>query len=427
MSGFFMDMTMTEFPPLLDYRLDNGLRVILIKNEKAPLVNVTLGYKVGSKDDSFSHKGFAHFFEHLMFDGSKHVKRGEFDVFCSKAGGTFNAYTSFDQTIYHTTVPAHQLDLVLWLESDRMMQFGVQQIGLETQQKVVSEEIKQTVENQPYGTWRVQQGKLAFNDECSYQWEVLGDRAHIESATLEDVASFFDGYYRTDNAVLVIAGHIEFSKAQSSVEKYFGSLKKHHDSIKRNPFSESMKKTGSITIKDAVPLPAIFVSYHFDGFLSGKSIHADVLASAFADGKSSRLYNALVREQQLASGVFCYADQREHASLLTFSVTSAHQGIGIERLHEALEKEVWGMIREPLNEHELSKAINGAATGLAYHLQTNAGLADFVCNQTMFWDDPKRAFTILDKYKALDMDEIRGVYETIIKDKEAVSVNVVPV
>ncbi len=268
--------------------------------------------------------------------------------------------------------------------------------------------------------------KLAFNDECSYQWEVLGDRAHIESATLEDVASFFDGYYRTDNAVLVIAGHIEFSKAQSSVEKYFGSLKKHHDSIKRNPFSESMKKTGSITINDAVPLPAIFVSYHFDGFLSGKSIHADVLASAFADGKSSRLYNALVREQQLASGVFCYADQREHASLLTFSVTSAHQGIGIERLHEALEKEIWGMIREPLNEHELSKAINGAATGLAYHLQTNAGLADFVCNQTMFWDDPKRAFTILDKYKALEMDEIRGVYETIIKDKEAISVNVVP-
>jgi len=352
MSGFFMDMTMTEFPPLLDYRLDNGLRVILIKNEKTPLVNVTLGYKVGSKDDSFSHKGFAHFFEHLMFDGSKHVKRGEFDVFCSKAGGTFNAYTSFDQTIYHTTVPAHQLDLVLWLESDRMMQFGVQQIG--------------------------------------------------------------------------IAGHIEFSKAQSSVEKYFGSLKKHHDSIKRNPFFESMKKTGSITINDAVPLPAIFVSYHFDGFLSGKSIHADVLASAFADGKSSRLYNALVREQQLASGVFCYADQREHASLLTFSVTSAHQGIGIERLHEALEKEIWGMIREPLNEHELSKAINGAATGLAYHLQTNAGLADFVCNQTMFWDDPKRAFTILDKYKALEMDEIRGVYETIIKDKEAISVNVVP-
>ena len=184
---------MTEFPPLLDYRLDNGLRVILIKNEKAPLVNVTLGYKVGSKDDSFSHKGFAHFFEHLMFDGSKHVKRGEFDVFCSKAGGTFNAYTSFDQTIYHTTVPAHQLDLVLWLESDRMMQFGVQQIGLETQQKVVSEEIKQTVENQPYGTWRVQQGKLAFNDECSYQWEVLGERAHIETATLEDVAAFCDG------------------------------------------------------------------------------------------------------------------------------------------------------------------------------------------------------------------------------------------
>ena len=417
---------MNAIPPIMDYRLENGLRVILLKNEKAPLVNVTLGYKVGSKDDSFSHKGFAHFFEHLMFDGSIHVKRGEFDAYCSKAGGTFNAYTSYDQTFYHTTVPAHQLDLVLWLESDRMMQFGVQQIGLETQQKVVSEEIKQTVENQPYGTWRVKQGKLAFSDDCSYQWEVLGDRSHIEAATLDDVATFFNGFYRPDNAVLVIAGHIEFSKAQASVEKYFGSIEKKQNPILRNAFNPSMKRSGSITFSDAVPLPTIFKSYHIDGFLTGKSIHADILASAFGDGKSSRLYASLVREKQIASGMFCFADQREHASLLTFSATSAHPGISIEQLAEALDEEIQGMLNEPLSDHELSKAVNGAATGLAYHMQTNAGLADFICTQTMFWDDPMRAFTILDKYKALSKEDIQGLYETIIPNKEAICVNVIP-
>ncbi len=417
---------MNAIPPMMDYQLENGLRVILLKNEKAPLVNVTLGYKVGSKDDSFSHKGFAHFFEHLMFDGSKHVKRGEFDAYCSKAGGTFNAYTAYDQTIYHTTVPAHQLDLVLWLESDRMMQFGVQQIGLETQQKVVSEEIKQTVENQPYGTWRVKQGKLAFSDDCSYQWEVLGDRSHIESATLDDVATFFNGFYRPDNAVLVIAGHIEFSKAQASVEKYFGSIEKKKSPIMRNAFNPSMKRSGSIEFTDAVPLPAIFKSYHIDGFRTGNSIHADILASAFGDGKSSRLYASLVREKQIASGMFCFADQREHASLLTFSATAAHQGISAEQLSEAMDQEIQGMLNEPLSEHELSKAVNGAATGLAYHMQTNAGLADFICTQTMFWDDPMRAFTMLDKYKAVSKEEIHELYETIIPNRESISVNVIP-
>lgn len=417
---------MIEIPPMLDYRLDNGLRVILIRNDRAPLVNVTLGYKVGSKDDSFSHKGFAHFFEHLMFDGSKHVKRGEFDALCSKAGGTFNAYTSYDQTIYHTTVPAHQLDLALWLESDRMMQFGVQQIGLETQQKVVSEEIKQTVENQPYGTWRVHQGTLAYGDDCSYQWEVLGDRAHIESATLNEVATFFNAYYRPDNAVLVISGHIDFRNAQVSVEKYFGSIEGKHNPIKRNPFAQSMKRHGSIEYTDAVPLPALFKSYHFDGFLTGTSIHADILASAFGDGKSSRLYASLVREKQLASGVFCYADQREHASLLTFSATAAHAGISIEELSEALDAEIQGMEHDPLNEHELSKAVNGAATGLAYHMQTNAGMADFVCNQTMFWDDPKRAFSLLEKYRSVTKTDMQGIYDTIVGKNQAICVNVIP-
>jgi predicted Zn-dependent peptidase len=417
---------MSTFPALMDYTLDNGLRIILVNNPKAPLVNVTIGYKVGSKDDSFSHKGFAHFFEHLMFDGSKHVKRGEFDSYCSKAGGTFNAYTSYDQTIYHTTVPAHQLELVLWLESDRMMQFGVGQVGLETQQKVVSEEIKQTVENQPYGTWRVKQGKLAFSDECSYQWEVLGDRSHIESATLNDVSAFFNRYYRPDNAVLVIAGHIDAAKTQALIEKYFGSIEQKKDLIMRNAFSQEMKRVGSIAYQDAVPLPAVFLSYHLDGFLKGKSIHADILASAFGDGKSSRLYSSLVRDKQIASGVFCYADQREHASLLTFSATSAHVGISADELTEALKNEIQGILNNPLNEQELSKAVNGAATGLAYHMQTNAGLADFVCNQTMFWGDPMRAFTMLDKYKVVTKDEMMNLCEDILRDKEAISVSVIP-
>lgn len=411
---------------IIDRTLSNGLRVIILPNEKAPLVNVTVGYKVGSKDDSFSHKGFAHFFEHLMFDGSKNVKRGEFDALCSKAGGTFNAYTSYDQTIYHTTVPAHQLDLVLWLESDRMLQFGVGQIGLETQQKVVSEEIKQSVENQPYGTWRIEQGKLAFSDDCSYQWEVLGNRAHIESATLNEVASFFDRYYRPDNACLVIAGHVDISSVFESVEQYFGPIPKKDGIIPRNQFSSSMKKSGSHIVHDAVPLPAVFMSYHLDGFKSDRSVQADVLASAFGDGKSSRLYTNLVRDKKLASSAFCYADQREYASLLTFSATASQHGISYDQLIEELETEIRGMRTTPLNDHELEKAINAAATGFAYHLQTNAGMADLVCNQTLFWDDPMRAFSILDRYRSINKEDLTELYSSVIESSDPVVISVIP-
>lgn len=413
-------------PHIIDRTLSNGLRVIILPNEKAPIVNVTIGYKVGSKDDSFSHKGFAHFFEHLMFDGSKNVKRGEFDALCSKAGGTFNAYTSYDQTIYHTTVPAHQLDLVLWLESDRMLQFGVGQIGLETQQKVVSEEIKQSVENQPYGTWRIAQGECAFSDDCSYQWEVLGSRAHIESATLHEVASFFDRYYRPDNACLVIAGNVDLDSVFTSVEHYFGSITKKDGIIQRNSFLPSMKRTGTRIIEDTVPLPAVFVSYHLDGFMSDMTIHADVLASAFGDGKSSRLYTNLVRDKQLASSVFCYADQREHASLLTFSATASQPGISHDQLIEELDAQIRGMQSTPFNDHELEKAINAAATGFAYHLQTNAGMADLVCNQTLFWDDPMRAFSILDKYRSINKQELNDVYSRVIGNNDPVIISVIP-
>lgn len=417
---------MNANPHMINHVLSNGLRIIILPNEKAPLVNVTLGYKVGSKDDSFSHKGFAHFFEHLMFDGSKHVKRGEFDALCSKAGGTFNAYTSYDQTMYHTTVPSHQLDLVLWLESDRMLQFGVEQIGLETQQKVVSEEIKQSVENQPYGTWRVEQGRLAFTDDCSYQWEVLGNRSHIESATLDEVASFFDAYYRPDNACLVISGHVDVSTVLKSVERYFGIIPSKKQTIKRNQFVNHMKRTGQIVVQDAVPLPAVFVSYHLDGFMSDSSVQADILASAFGDGKSSRLYSHLVRDQHIASSVFCYADQREHASLLTCSATAAHPGISHQQLLDALDKEIQGLLAEPFSDAELEKAINAAGTGYAYHMQTNAGIADMVCNQTLFWNDPMRAFSILDRYRAVTKNEMIGLIEGLIRGKESCTVSIIP-
>jgi zinc protease len=409
-----------------DTTLHNGLRVIVVSNMKAPVVNITVGYKVGSKDDSFKHKGFAHFFEHLMFDGSLNVGRGEFDSYCSKAGGQFNAYTSYDQTIYHSTFPAHQLELALWLESDRMLQFGVQQIGLDTQKKVVLEEMKQTVENQPYGKWRNIQAVCAFSKECSYNWEILGLKEHIESATLDEVARFFSMYYRPNNAYLVISGAVEPQKGIDLAHKYFGDIVSEKNPVMRHAFESSMQLSTSETVTDQVPLVAIFSSYHFPGFLHEDALIGDVLASAAADGRSSRLYTSLVRDKQIASSVFCFADQREHTSLLTFSATAADPSITENQLRSALEEEIYTLIDHPFEHHELMKARNAAATGIAHHMQTNSGLADLLCNQTMFWNNPKRAFTLLDKVSAVTIEDLSIFSSSVLKEENKVGVSIIP-
>ena len=215
-------------------------------------------------------------------------------------------------------------------------------------------------------------------------------------------------------------------RSLKSVERYFGIIPSKKQTIKRNQFANHMKRTGQIVVQDAVPLPAVFVSYHLDGFMSDTSVQADILASAFGDGKSSRLYSHLVRDQHIASSVFCYADQREHASLLTCSATAAHPGISHQQLLDALDKEIQGLLAEPFSDTELEKAINAAGTGYAYHMQTNAGIADMVCNQTLFWNDPMRAFSIVDRYRAVTKNEMNGLIEGMIRGKESCTVSIIP-
>jgi predicted Zn-dependent peptidase len=411
---------------LHEHILPNGLRVIIIPNFKSPVINITVGYKVGSKDDSFAHKGFAHFFEHLMFDGSAHVGRGEFDLYCSRAGGQFNAYTAYDQTIYHETLPAHQAELALWLESDRMLQFGVQQIGLDTQKKVVLEEINQTVENQPYGRWRIEQAKGAYAPECSYSWEVLGEKEHIASADMEQVSAFFSMYYRPDNACLVLSGAIQADKGLELAEKYFGDIRRGEQPVKRHEFHPSMKRTGDFTMTDAVPLPAVFVSFHYPGFIDDSSICAEFIASIMGEGRSSRLYTSLVRNKQIASSVFCFADAREHSSLLTFSATAADASISAGQLKDMLLQEILESINKAFTPLEMQKTMNVAATGIAQNLQTNAGIADLVAQQTLFWNDPGRVNILLDKVKQVKSADLQEFAAQYIRPENMVSVSVIP-
>lgn len=411
--------------PIYQRLLGNGLRVVIAPNHKAPVVCLSVGYKVGSKDERHGKTGFAHLFEHLMFDGSANVARGEFDAYLSAAGGQCNAYTSYDQTVFHEVLPSHQLELALWLESDRMAQCGVQQIGLETQQRVIIEEIGQTVEDQPYGRWREEQAQTAYAPECSYSWEVHGTKADVAAATMKDVQEFFAAYYRPDNSCVVIAGDVKADEAFALVEKYFGEIP-NAAAPRRNDFLPEYRRSGYVRTQDNVPFAAVVLSYHYDGMLDERYMMGAALASIAGDGRSSRLYESLVRNLQVASSVSVYPDAREYTSLLTFMAVGATPETTCNELYDALRAEITLLSDGGVTLREMTKARNGLATSLAYNLQTASGTADTITNQTLFWHDPERVNTILDRYAHLSEIKLHDYARHILRDDNCVHVDIVP-
>lgn len=419
---------MSNIIPLEERFLDNGLRVVIAPNHRAPLACVSIGYKVGSKDETVDKTGFAHLFEHLMFDGSKHIHRGEYDVYVSKAGGQCNAYTSYDQTVYHEELPIGALEMGLWLESDRMLECGVQQIGLETQQRVILEEFSQVLENQPYGRWRVAQSAAAFTPDCSYSWETIGKREHIVAATMDDVRDFYAMYYRPDNASVVIAGDISFEQGFALVEKYFGDIPARHTPIRRNVFTNDQKRYGQHTVlTDSVPLPAVYMSFHYEGICSDTALSADIYAGIIGSGRSSRLYKALVDEAQIASSVWAFADTREHTSLITLHATAANPDITPDILAEHIVRQVETVQKEGLRSNEMEKTRNSIATNYAAALQTASGVADALTNYILLWNDPHEINRSIDKYFSVTEQEIMDFSSKCMIGTQSIRTDVVPI
>lgn len=414
--------------PIYRHKLANGLDVVVVENRRAPVVCINLTYRVGSKDERPGMTGFAHLFEHLMFEGSANVPKGDFDRLCSAAGGSNNAYTTYDWTAYTMTLPAHQLELGLWLESDRMFNFSVKDNELKTQQSVVTEEIRQTVENQPYGRWREFLAKSAFAAKCSYSWEVHGKIEDVESAKLSNVKAFHKKYYRPDNACLVVCGDIGHKKVFNLVDKYFSETVSPQTNGKdTNQFIQSWKLgAGEVEFSDNVPLAAVFLSYHFDGFLSEGIYPADLLAVITGGGRSSRLYDSLIYKQQVASSAGAYVDKRENASLLTFYAIASKPDITSDKLYGLLVNELNKIKNEGITQAELDKARAQATTQLALELQQSAGIADLTANNTVFFDNPNRIFTLLDKYHDVGKSEVENIAQLVINKSNSIKIYVNP-
>ncbi|HET6513154.1 MAG TPA: pitrilysin family protein [Candidatus Kapabacteria bacterium] len=404
----------TGAPGQIDYTeftLKNGLHVILHEDHKASVVCLNIAYHVGSKNENESRKGFAHLFEHLLFDGSKNVPRGAFDKFITEAGGQDNAYTTEDKTNYYEVLPSHQLELGLWLESDRMMEFGISEISLVTQKNVVKEEKRERYDNAPYGSLSERMSRLAY-DRFPYSWTVIGDMETIDAATLTDVEDFFNTFYVPNNAVLVLTGDFRSDEATALIRKYFEDIPRGAE-IRRPIFDEADRtvEQREEVADEEIPMPAVFYGYRIPPDGSRDFMALDLLTDILSSGQSSRLYRKLVYEMQIGSEVSAFVDGREMPGLLYLYAFASEAGIETEALESALQSVIDEVIAAGVTEQELQKALNKTEARMIASRVTVQGKADQLAHSYIFFGDTSRANTMLEEYRSITVEDVRRAAE----------------
>jgi zinc protease len=411
---------------LEEHRLDNGLRVVLAPDDRLPLVAVDLWIHVGSKNERPGLTGFAHLFEHMLFQGSEHVSGTDHFHYLQQVGGVANGSTWYDRTNYYETVPSHHLDLGLWLESDRMGFFlpALDSRKLETQRSVVMNERRQRVDNQPYGLAGERLKELLYPDDHPYHWPVIGYMDDIAAATLEDVREFFATHYTPRNTVLTLAGRFEPEDALERIDRWFGPLPGGGEPPPVHAPDPGFTGERRETMADDVQLSRVFwcalaPPYGTPGWYAG-----DVLAKVLTSGKSSVLHEDLVYRRQIARSVGAYVLPTEiSASFHVTATANADEPIGEleRRFVEHLER----IAAEGPAAEDLERARNRILSDLYEELQTVEARADLICQCATYLDDPRRAFGEAERYRQVTGDDVREIARRCVEGGRAV-VTVVP-
>jgi zinc protease len=392
----------------VEYKLDNGLHVILHQDNSTPIVVTNIMYHVGSKNEKPERTGFAHFFEHLMFEGSENIARGQFDKYVENAGGSLNAYTSFDVTNYYVLLPSNQLELGLWLESERLLHARVDSIGIATQKSVVIEEKKQTMDNQPYGTILYETVRRAFTDH-PYRWVVIGDENHIREAEDHEFREFHEMFYVPNNAVLVIAGDIEIDRTKELVEKYFAEIPKGKMDIRRPDVTEARRTTEiRDTVYDNIQLPLVVQAYNIPARGEEDYYAVDMLGALLSRGQSSRMYRRLVDEQQVALQVMAMPLALEDPGL-TMIYAFPNMGVDPKDLEAAINAELEEVRNGLISEQEMEKLRNQFESQFVNNNTTMASRANSLANYHTLFNDAGRINTEIEKYMAVTRQDILDV------------------
>jgi len=397
--------------PVERHSLDNGLKIVLSQDRTVPVVAVNLWYGVGSRNETTGKTGFAHLFEHMMFQGSAHVPKNKHFELIERAGGTLNASTWYDRTNYFETVPSHELELALWLESDRMgwMVEAMDQEKLDNQRDVVKNEKRQRYDNQPYGDWDERLQALVYPEAHPYHHSVIGSMEDIDAATLDDVASFFKTFYVPNNAVVTITGDFERDAALHLLDKYFGEIEPGQP-IPPLPGDLRIDPLIGETVREHVladvPLPRVVMAFRIPPYSSDDFAVADVSRALLGMGRASRLYRRLVRERRVAKGVVTFAFPLLTGASMLLAWATGYPGASPEELEAALAEELEGLAEAEV--HEVERAIALTESDLVRGLERVSQRADLLSMFELYFDDPNRLNTELDRLRAVTVDEIRA-------------------
>ena len=407
------------------YTLPNGLTVILHQDKSAPVVAVSALYHVGSKNEDTARTGFAHFFEHLMFEGSENVKRGDFDKYTSNAGGYNNANTTQDRTYYFELFPSNQFALGLWLESERMLHAKIEDVGVNTQKEVVKEEKRQRIDNQPYGTIIGEIFKRAFKVH-PYRWQPIGSLEHLSRAKLQDFIDFYKTFYVPNNCVLSLAGDIDIPQVKQQIEAYFGSIPKGVKPIPRPKVTEQ-PLGGEVrdVIEDNIQLPAVVQAYRSPKQGSDEYYAFNVLSTLLSGGNSSRMNKYIVDEKQLAvqAGAFNYA--LEDAGLfITFGI--ANMNIKPEDLEKEIQVVIDGVKNKMVDDREFVKVKNQITTEFVTKNATMAGIAETLANYQVYFGDANLINTEINRYNKVTREDLMNVAKKYLNKDNRVTLYYVP-
>lgn len=460
----------------VEYDLDNGIHVILHEEHATPIVAVSVLYHVGSKDENPEKTGFAHFFEHLLFEGSANIDRGEYSALVEKNGGTLNANTSQDRTFYYEILPSNQLELGIWLESERMLHAKVDKVGIETQRSVVKEEKRQRVDNTPYGTFFQNIFSSVFT-EHPYKWQPIGSMEHLDAAEEKDYIDFYRTYYVPANATLSIAGDIDIETTKKWIDKYFASIPKGEalnmfrdfetmddaafqakytiakSTLDANNFMQPKDKTAAAVVKryastpvnivrpkkaterlstvkteviyDNIQLPALFMAYQLPDQKNEDMYALKMMNDVLSGGSSSRINKSLVEKQELAQFAFSFSYGLEDAGLGIFAAI-ASQGISLDAIQKAFDEQIALIQNELISEEEFQKIRNQYENDFVSSNASVVGIAENLADNHVYMGGADKINTELSKYMKVTKEDIQRVAKKYLTQDARVILHYLP-
>jgi zinc protease len=396
-----------------DHHLSNGLRLIVAEDHLAPVVAINVWYDVGSKHEQPGKTGFAHLFEHVMFQGSRHVAKAEHIALVQAAGGTMNGTTWLDRTNYFETLPSHQLDLGLWLEADRMATLldALSQENLDNQREVVKNEKRWSYDNRPYGSWQEKLQAHLFPEDHPYHHSTIGSMEDLDAASLDDVKAFFQTYYAPNNAVLSVVGDVDTDEVVASVERFFGGIPANSSipALRDLSLPPTLGHEIREVVNDRVPLPRIYVGFRAPVYGDPRLDALEVAGQILAGGKGSRLHRRLVRDERIAQDVALFALGFVGGASVAAGWATVRPGIAVDRVEAAFHEEIERMAVEPVSEDELARARALIEADELGALQRVEERADRLSMYTTLFDRPALINEMLGRYLAVTADAILEV------------------